>query len=281
MQHLDMRYHVISIVAIFLALGVGIFVGSNTNFMNVKILIKRQDALIHRLEQTQKDLKKEKEEAQATRREDQQYIKSLEEKSFPLLMSDRLSGIRLGLAAVGDFPIAGINENVMADILERSGADVAYRVHLSLPGLSQMAGGHTGNLANDLAGELVHGGSLQGMTTRLARDGWLLQGDFQRPVQGLVFVIGDNLNPRLAEQILFPLEHAVVQKHHGIAANAAFGSDRERERLFRKAGIALLSDIETVPAQVEFVTGLWTNVKQPGERFNPDTDLTPAAETGD
>ena len=274
MQPIDIRYHVVSLVAMFMALGVGIFLGSNLDFLNVKTLVSRQRLLINRLERAEDDIVTIKNLNKKERSQDLGYIKKLEENSIPLLLDGRLTGVNVGLVTVGDFPTAGIDHNVVSDMLGRADACVAFKLRLSLPSLDQMAASYKGDFDADFASEILRADTQPGgITGRLAEAGWVMEGGFERDVQAVLFVIGKNVNPEAARRRLFALEKAIAATGGSVVINAAFGGNTDTAALFKESGSPLLQHIETVPGQVELMTRLWENVRLQRERFKPDQDM--------
>ena len=275
MNPLDLKYHVISIVAVFMALGVGIFLGSNTNFMDVKVLVKKQDAMIHRLEQAQKSLEGEQKRYRQRQNENNQYIRQLEEKTIPLLFDNRLTGVHVGVIAVSAFHRTGIDQNVVGDLLASCDASVEYKLNPPLDTLSRnMEAATPGVFIKLLAATLAGGAtSTTPMISEITKNGWVLEGGFEKPVQGVVFVIGDNADPRQAQDVLFPLQRLLSDKLKIPVANVAFGHNDNIARLFKAAGLPVQQDMETVTGQVEFIAGLWQNINVQRESFDPATDM--------
>ncbi|MDK2835418.1 MAG: hypothetical protein PWP21_195 [Thermosediminibacterales bacterium] len=114
----NVRYYIVTMTAIFLALGIGMFSGVMLN--NNKILEKSQDKIIESLEKKFNDLKKEKynllTELKKIRKSQQVYNEILE-KVFPDIISNRLDGLNilmiqthlgdLGLNLIDDLTNAG------------------------------------------------------------------------------------------------------------------------------------------------------------------------------
>lgn len=256
MNQIDIKYHVISIVAVFLSLGVGIFVGSNTNFFNIDAVMKKQDDIINRLEDTHKELQAQIGLERARQKESQDYIAQLENKSIPLLMQGRLRGMSVGIVEVGDFPGGANKDVVVVDVLNRADCVMAFKVRLSLAEIQQIGAGRQGNVYDDLAAEFLLGAAQSSeLTTILQTNGAVLAGNFQKPVQGIVFVLGENVDETLASKVLLPLENSVVS-HDGAAVNAIVGKSQAYEKLFADSKIPMIENIETITSQAELINRL-------------------------
>lgn len=274
-----MRYHVVSLVAVFLALGIGILLGSNTNFLNVQKLIKMQDSMIKKLENTQKELSAEKRESAGRMQEEEDYIRQLEEKSIPLLMDHRLTGVSVGVVSIGDFAPDAINDGIVTKLLGDADATVAFRVKIQLAKLEQHAAAYQGDFAGDFAAGLIQGAAASGdVTSKLIEDGSVVDGGFDRGAQAIVFVLGDNVDPALVKKLIFPLENAIMNRQGGTVANVALGKPDAEGAAFGDGGFPLIQNIETIPSQAEFVSFLSKNIEVQSERFNPATDMAPTPE---
>ncbi len=95
MVHLDIKYHIVSIISIFLALGLGIIIG--TNLLGTNELIESQNAVIDRLEKNlvflNQEKKKKNEELKKTREDLNKYEKSI----LPSIVKNIFDGRQCGV----------------------------------------------------------------------------------------------------------------------------------------------------------------------------------------
>ena len=165
----DLRYHVASLAAVFLALVIGILVGvgiSGRGFIDDAERTRLEgdinelrDALEVEREQTD-DLERRQEAAQ-------EFV----EGAYPVLVQERLAGKRIAVLVIGSFD--STLDTVREVVTEESGGDLvrvrAVRVPLSVDEVEQTLqaqdafGGYVGedelgNLGRDLGRELVTGG---------------------------------------------------------------------------------------------------------------------------
>jgi hypothetical protein len=161
----DLRYHVASLAAVFIALVIGILVGVGIADRGV-----REDALRRDVA----DAKSALSSAQADNsvlKQQQQATQDFVDKSYPALMSRRLDGKRVALVFVGSVD-DDIRSSVGKAISDADGR-VAFVRALKLPvdrqtmqralARRQLVAQYAGNdgmadLGRDLAGELVGGG---------------------------------------------------------------------------------------------------------------------------
>ena len=97
-MNINMKYYIVTIGAIFLALGIGIIVGFNLN--NDQELTKQQSEVLGEFETRFDSLNKEKEELQNqidSLNEDYNQLKSYISKNYSILVSDELSDKNTGI----------------------------------------------------------------------------------------------------------------------------------------------------------------------------------------
>ncbi len=119
---IDFRYHIISLVAIFLALGVGILLGSATFGQNIT---KRLRDSIENVRVTNEQLREENGEAQARIQNDEEFATAVE----PSLLDDALLG-----QTVVVFEIEGGDSSVLENsrvAIESAGGSVTGTVALT------------------------------------------------------------------------------------------------------------------------------------------------------
>lgn len=278
MNPIDMKYHVVSLVAVFMALGVGIFLGSNTSFMDIETLLKKQDAVITTLEQGQKSLERENKQIQSTMSSQDQYIKDLEQKTIPLLMDGRLQERRVALVAVGSFRNAGIDENVVADLLGRADASVACRMRIPVEALEALADQFPDSFASSfvqmLFAQAVSPSELGGL---LRDQGFLLQCSLTEPFDAVVFLLGELPEGQKHAEFLKSLNTALSETPSATVLWVAYGGEEKLGGLAEDKGFPVILHAETMSSQVDIVMDLWLKLESKREQFNPETDLVDPA----
>lgn len=278
MNPIDMKYHVVSLVAVFMALGVGIFLGSNTSFMDIETLLKKQDAVITTLEQGQKSLERENKRIQGTMGNQEQYIKDLEQKTIPLLMDGRLQGQRVALVAIGSFRNAGIDENVVADLLGRADAAVACRMRMPMESLESLAARLSGSFTASFVQTLFAPDASPSDMGGLLRDqGFLLQCSLSEPFDAVVFLLGELPEGREHAEFLKSLNTALSESPAATVLWVAYGGEEKLGSLAQDKGFPVILHAETMSSQVDIVMDLWLKLESKREQFNPETDLPDAA----
>ena len=165
----DLRYHVASLAAVFLALVIGILVGvgiSGRGFVDDA----ERDRLEGRIEELREGLDVSAEETEDLERR-QEAAREFVESAYPVLVERRLAGLRVAVLVVGSFD--STVDAVREVVTEESGGELAriraVRVPLPLEEVERTVGAHDalggyvgedelGNLGRDLGRELVTGG---------------------------------------------------------------------------------------------------------------------------
>lgn len=124
----DLRYHIVSIVAVFLALGIGILIGSA--IVSDDLMVTQQQKMIDRLEEQFTSLKESESSLMAENASNNRLLNNYENFSQTMLtpiVKDRLSGKNIAVVVSGDqevpaslinsLTIAGANVNSQTVIL--------------------------------------------------------------------------------------------------------------------------------------------------------------------
>jgi hypothetical protein len=259
---IDIRYHAISIAAVFLALGVGIIVGSSTNFFGITSILDRQNRVIERLEGNYKDIRKEVHDTRVELNDSKQYIVSLEDGLIPRLLNGKLDGFRYGVVTVGELPGENASEDTLITPLKSSGAVNAFIMRISPAKFSELADSDTGVFVAQFGKEILRGAAFgTKYTGQFMKDGSVVSGNFEKPVDGVIFLIGENVDPKVISEILLPLE-TLVQSNQGVPLNAVYGVQNAYEQIFKPANQLYFSNSETLPGQIDIITHLEKIYKQ-------------------
>lgn len=124
---IDLKYHIASIVAVFLALGLGVIIGST--IVGDDLLVEQQQKMIERLEEQFYGLKDRENELLADNNYQEQLISNYENYSqalLPSVVSGRLQDRKVAVIVTGDSEIpAG-----MINALSMAGAQVVSKTVL-------------------------------------------------------------------------------------------------------------------------------------------------------
>ena len=204
----DLRYHVASLAAVFVALLIGILVGVA---MSGKVDDAEKQSLqsdVNRLE-AQLDAASER---RATGSREQKAFQDFVENAYPALIADRLAGKRIAIAFVG--PVDPAVRRHVERAVEDSGSGSPVRVRaLKVPidwtrietqldgELARYRGAGLEELGGELARELVGGGETptwDALTPLIVEE---KSGSFRRPADGVV--IARTVKAQQGETALF------------------------------------------------------------------------------
>lgn len=293
---IDLRAHIASLVAVFLALGLGILIG--TTFVGSPSLFKRQLVLVQQLQsefsslrQNNVRLKDEVATLSARLAEAEAFART----AVPALVAGRLTGVRVGVVVTrdGGYPLGPVRQ-----VLQEAGAQLASVTTLvtgvapsrgaldQLQGALGVSGGDTAQLYTDLADRVAQVLALgeQGHSLRaLARTGLVrFQGDFSQPVQA-VLLIGGRTSRQDEHVVDFDLPLIAALKQ---ASVTVVGAEDTRVAVstvpaYQSEEVATVDDLDTPAGQVAMVAGLagevgnW-GVKQGASALLPPLSPTPA-----
>ena len=156
---LSPRYHLVTIVAIFLALGLGLLAGSSFGQPTlVGQLQERTEAQLRRIEDLRDEVDAERARAEA--------LASYASASAPLLLAGRLDGFRAVVVTQEGVP--STLETAVLDALAAAGADVLE----TFAAQASLSGADLGDA--DALGALLTGAGADGATSSPARAGAVL-----------------------------------------------------------------------------------------------------------
>lgn len=253
----DLRYHVASLAAVFLALLIGILVG-------VGISGKADEAQKDELRRRVADLRAQR-DASAENREGLQRAadanQAFAEDVYPLLIADRLRGKRIALVFVGSVDSAHVRR-----ALEDAGAPAPLRMRAlkvpvdaealdrTLAGRSELSeyrgeGGQAA-LGRTLAAELVTGGETpawDALSSLLVEE---RSGTFRRPADGVVVV-------RTAESQSGPTASFLTGLYSGLADSGvpAVGVETAAENpsaveVWNRRGLSTVDNVDTAAGRL-------------------------------
>ena len=158
---IDFRYHIVSIVAIFLALGIGIVLGTTT--LNGPILDDLQGKT-NNLAKTNGDLQSEVDALQSRLAADHDFASAV----LPYAVKGRLADQRIAL--VSGPGVGGSLRQAVTSVLTRAGAEIVSDVQLRNEFTDPAQDSTLASLAGRLAGEvsLPGGSGLEQASTQLA-----------------------------------------------------------------------------------------------------------------
>ena len=260
----DLRFHIASLAAIFLALGLGIFVG--TAFVGTPVVerqtravVGRQNQLIQRLDATINEMKRQSQEAE----KNEDALRGL----LPGLVAGRLDGRRVLVVQVGDYADAAAQA---AEAVRSAGGDVSVvrlprSAWLSSPPSGESSGDASALVpaAEALAPLLVNPGTGAGALDPYRRDGRLEGDTVDTPARFVVLVGGEEtpVEPEAADAagqdagaLLRARDAALVRAWQAAGVRVVgaepLTADVSSMRPYQALGIATVDNIDRAAGQV-------------------------------
>jgi len=222
---IDLKYHIASMVAIFCALAIGIFIGSN--LVGNDVLLEQQKEVVASLEQEFNTLREQnrivQEELMLLKDKYEDY-RSYCEQVFPLVVDGKLAGMSV---AVIETNSQGLAEKV-EQALRTAGAEVMYVAIMDWkiePDwntlLAQRDDGGVKVREKDIRpaaarklGEMLVAGEDKDMAEELIACGFLdVKGKLGQPVDGIIIIEGsDEDRTPIAQSFYLPLTEYFLKK---------------------------------------------------------------------
>lgn len=271
---LDVRYQIVTLAAVFLALGLGVLIGSA--LVGNDALIDQQVKLIDRLEQDFAQVKAEREDLRARLAVAEARLKAAAEFQhvvFPALTGGRLAGRRVALVRTGDSLDRRAQEELVS-VLEGAGASVGSVTVVTRPldlasgesrdevlaclGIPADASVNVGTvLAGAIAREVVGGASAANTAVleSLERLGYVtFSGGYGAGADVVVVMGGGSQDlPAQGRSVDASLVEALRSLNVTVVACEAASSRTSCVRAWRAAGAATVDNADTPVGQLSVV----------------------------
>jgi hypothetical protein len=260
---IDMRYHVFSLVAVLLALGIGILLGTT---LVERGLIAEQKSQIGSLKKTFVEIKAKNEELHAQMK----VLEDFASQARPYLVANRLAGRSF---AVLDRPgVSGDGLGRITEAISAAGGAVPVTIEIAgkeayenpdvaaaLAGLFQMpqdAQALEARVISEVANQVVTA-SNPALLTELDRLGVIrMSGSLPGPLSGAVLFSEDEKAGTALEQTDIPLIKTFVAAGFPLAGVGDEKTDPKVLTAYKDNGISTIERIDTVPGQVGMVMAL-------------------------
>ncbi len=288
----DMKYHIASMVAVFLALGVGILVGSA--MVGDSVLIEQQERLIDRLELDFAELRASREDLRARLSASDRLLEAsfrFEEEACARLASGRLAGTRVAVIVSAD-GVSGATLDRVCRAIEGAGGVVTVVAHVwkrlepvsaeearTLATACGIAATSPQAIGRAAARALANGVVLGEAGPSLLALGTLgyvtLDRDAPEPADAVVLAGGSHDPASSATHVDVPVLRAIGQA--GLPAVGIEPSDVRFSYIehYKREGIATVDCVDTPVGRLSLVYALageegHFGVKESAERLAPD-----------
>ncbi|WP_066637528.1 copper transporter [Desulfolucanica intricata] len=284
---IDLKYHIASLVAVFLALGIGILIGST--MLGSDTIVKTQKQMTDNLGQ-QLEILREENEAIETRANKLEYnnniLNEYEKEVLPLLVANRLSGQKV---AILETHSSGVSDN-LKNIFKLAGAEVTSvttitdgfdfsndkKLPASLnltPDLDQDK--ITEILAKNVAIGILSGQNNEIINNLIENEFIKTEGTYGQPINAIV-IIGGSRDEHMVKLADIDLPLIDYFKESNINVYGVETSEVEISYMkdYQKKQISTVDNIDTVPGQMALILAMQGN---PGHYGIKDTaqDLLP------
>ncbi len=266
---IDFRYHIASLAAVFLALGLGILVGGI--FLKSDIVVSRQKELTDRLEVQIEQLRKKNETVEnelSSLKLNYKAQGDFEKQVLPLLVKGRLQGYNLAIIETNNYSFS----NNIIEAVQLSGAEVSSVTTLigdpNEPANKELLKGQKGwenlnenQLAVRLAGAIVEGLLGAGdpeQVNSLVKAGLLkVSGEYGKPLNGVIIAGGSqeheiDKNSSVDLSMIDLLLARQIPVYGVEETTTAFSYMKE----YQKKRISTVDDIDTVSGQTALVMAI-------------------------
>jgi len=266
---IDLKYHIASLVAVFLALGLGILIGSTVSGGDA--IIEQQQQLADNLEQQLEELREKNEIMQmeiASIQVDYNIQKQFEEQALPLMIQDKLKDKSLAIIETNNYSFS----DDLINTLNMAGGEVKS-VTTILNGLNagekkdeickELGWGSLSDetfirrIAKAVAEGVCMGDNLAVLNYLAGKELLDMKGDFGVQLDGLIIVGGsqDNQNIKIKVIDIPIIEYFLSRKIpvFGVEKSNVVCSYMEE---YQKKRISTVDNIDTIPGQVALVLAI-------------------------
>ncbi len=260
----DFRYHIISLVAVFLALGIGTLFGIMV--VEEGVVSEQEKALISRIERDFDKLRRENSEAAESLKEAEDFQKAI----IPLTVADKLLNQNVALIVT-----TSLNEeakNSLVKVLTLSGANIASTTVISAD-LGLKDNDNTGTIntllgTSDLTGNNLKSKLLSEIGRQIAtqenpdlmyqlRDLGVFksEGTYDTPVQ-LVVVVGGSNKAKSTDWVDVPLITSIKDYNITIAGVETSSVKKSYMITYQELGISTVDNIDKSAGLVSLIYAL-------------------------
>ncbi|AEF94928.1 hypothetical protein Desca_2089 [Desulfotomaculum nigrificans CO-1-SRB] len=295
---IDYRYHIASLVAVFIALGIGILIGSA--LLGNDAIAERQKQLADRLEVQLEELRQKNEAVQAKANSleiDNNIQKQFEKQVLPPLVAGKLTGKRIAIVETNSY---GFRDDLV-NTLSMSGATV-QSVTTVLNGFDLT--GHKDRLIKELglkitddkqivsylATETARGiltGEKQALLNTLAQADLIkLSGDYGVPIDAVIFIGGSQDKALVKTDVVdYPMIDYFLQQKLPVFGVEETDVTYSYMKDYQKKRVSTVDNVETSPGQLALVMAIagkpgHYGVKPTAKQLLPPFDTTGGVRSG-
>ena len=290
MLMMDIRYHIATLIAVFLALGIGILIGST--MVGSDVLSDQQKKIIDQLEE-QFELLRQKEEGLASRVEFMngllKHYEDFTEALVPSLVANRLEGMKMGLVVTGG---SDVPSGVLSS-LSLAGAKVVSTT-VVLPGMGLSSEPLRSRLASaygmeeesspealrakvsESVADIILNKDMPEMKRMLEQNDLVkFNGDYSVPLDAVIILGGANgLDYYFPETVDVPLMSRLSAAGVRVVGAEVMDVKYSYMEVYQAQKITTVDDIDIIPGQVSLILAVGGEsgnygVKPTAKKFMP------------
>lgn len=267
---IDFKYHIASIIAVFLALGIGILIGSAVLGNNVNEAIFQQQSRIY--DNLRRDLDKMKSDNRAAKMQIKSWESSInvnnqfEKGILPVLVDGLLTGRTIAVVVTGD----GGNLNELINTLKIAGAKISSTTTIldgfSLANESKrkevatklMLQGSAATMCKEISREVAEGIISRQNIENLMYFKQLgivkISGSYGIPVDAVILAGGNTRS--LCDNIDVPIIKYLLSKNVMVFGVESSQTQNSYMKQYQKLKISTIDNIDMVPGQLSLIMAL-------------------------
>ncbi|MFZ5640524.1 MAG: copper transporter [Bacillota bacterium] len=268
---IDLRYHIASLVAVFLALGLGILIG--TNLLGNDVMVNTLKSASDKMEKNLDSLRLENKKAQEEIADYKTIVgmqKQFEKQTIPMLVYGKLSGKQVAVIETNNYGLhddwlntltgAGARISSITTILEGFDiSDETKRKQIATKLMSQSTEEKDvyAAVVREIAGGILTGQNLENLEYFSSQGLLKTSGSYGVPVQAVIFVGGsrDKTTARVAE-LDVPMMKLFLAKN--LPVYGVENSDVEFSYMkdYQKLKVSTVDNVDLYPGQFSLVMAM-------------------------
>jgi len=252
---IDFRYHVASLVAIFIALGLGILIGSTLVGEDfIENLAREQKIWIGKLESDYLNLKEETEDLKVELAEKQKEVNLYQRFASeikPYVINNKLQGKQ--------FAVIEMDQNTLyqdvTKVLEQSGASVVSITTFMFQEATEVL--NTILLSEQITHLILNGESSQFLASMEESNLIKSIGSYGQQLDGIIFINGSELiNQSLISEIEVPIINILKTKLPVYVVETTKLKKSGIEQIGKLTDVCCIDNLDTIPGQIALVLAI-------------------------
>lgn len=267
---IDIKYHIASLVAVFLALGIGILVGNNFSAIGNEILVQQQKQLIDRLERDFDKIRDENKKAQEAITDYKTSVsvhKQFEKQMIPSMVAGKLTGLNVAIIETSNYgfhedwiktmKLAGAQVNSITTVLgsadlanEQKRSQIATKLLLAEDKESEV----TQAIAQEIGVAVLTGQNMENIEYLEGLGIIKKVGDYGVPVNAVI-VVGGSQDEKLmrVKDLDIPLMNYFLNQNIPVYGVEHTDVEISYMKDYQKLKVSTIDNVDIVPGQIALI----------------------------